>query len=109
MVRKKEAACCCQDCLLAHCKYVQRCHQGLLVQDEGCVCSFPHQLRHLRGRLFDRGQEFPWREVHQESEDAPRRDSRELQGTEGRADCPGKLHRGCVPICCTYPAVHHCE
>ena len=56
---------------------------GIPVQDEGRVCPFPHQLRHLRGRHPHRDQELPWREVHQEGQDGPRRRCREQQGPEG--------------------------
>merc|ERR1712107_108032 len=28
---------------------------------------------------------------------------------EGRADCPRKLHRGCLPVCCSDPAINHSQ
>ena len=58
-------------------------YSGLQVQDARRLRPFPHQLRHLRGRLPRRGPQLFGREVRAQGPHARRRQVREQQGTEG--------------------------
>merc|ERR1719495_2625377 len=71
------------------------------------ACSSSFSVSNLRHPHRD--QELPWREVHQEGQDGPRRRCREQQGPEGRVDRVRQQHRRRLPVCCTHPAVHHCQ
>ena len=58
-------------------------YSGLQVQDARRLRPFPHQLRHLRGRLPRRGPQLFGREVCAQGPHARGRQVREQQGTEG--------------------------
>ena len=72
-------------------------YSGLQVQDARRLRPFPHQLRHLRGRLPRRSPQLFGREVRAQGPHARRRQVREQQGTEGTelggGPNEGALHR----------------